>query len=73
MVFIPYGGRLIRRRKWLNQYLHKKKCEDYYSLQTKEAHILAQSLLEQPDDRAKAYLRYIYLRAVRKSTDFTLL
>ncbi|KAF9458164.1 cytochrome P450 [Collybia nuda] len=46
ITMMPYGKRFQRHRRMLQQYLTPNKCLDYQSIQSREARVLLQSLLD---------------------------
>lgn len=56
ITFMPYGKRFQRHRRMLQQYLTPNKCLDYQSIQSREARVLLQSLLDDGDN-LDTYLR----------------
>ncbi|KAG6887032.1 hypothetical protein C0992_001128, partial [Termitomyces sp. T32_za158] len=59
MVFLDDGEVYRAQRKMFVQYLGKDKIKEYHGVQTREARILAQNLLSQPEVFLKLLLRYL--------------
>ncbi|KAF9460615.1 cytochrome P450 CYP621A2 [Collybia nuda] len=56
MTFLPYGRRFQRHRRMLQHYLTPNKCVGYQPIQSREARVLLQNLLEDSESR-DAFIR----------------
>lgn len=57
LAFVPYGDEFRIQRKMIQQFFTKAKAQHHYVIQTREARILASSLLFRPNDRSELLLR----------------
>lgn len=54
---LSYGKRLIKHRRMLNQYLYRKRTENYYPVQLEASRRVLQDMLESPSGYQEALLR----------------
>ena len=51
VTFLHYGKQFQAQRKLLQRYLNKNECVTYHRFQTREARVLVQNLLSDPEGR----------------------
>ena len=58
IAFFPYGERLRKHRKMINDYLRREKCKDYLPAQALEARKLVENLASTPEKFLDHLSRY---------------
>ncbi|KAF9464219.1 cytochrome P450 [Collybia nuda] len=65
VTFLHYGKQFHTQRKLLQQYLNKNECVSYHQFQTREARVLVQNLITNPEGRDGFLARFATAIVIR--------